>query len=285
MLHFQLFRIKVQEPTQRSFLFSNKPTTSELLVLAIKEKPSAELRKGYTWHIGNIFLLDDEGLYFALGRTANSIVELYDEERGDFTEEESETSPYTHVLLDVKFQFCAIATKLKLAPKPRGIAQQLEKLLNNTKIAREREILFNVSEIKDPEDFISLIRSAYAIYRFSMTFSLPNPFDVEQDFHAPMERLLREATGQKGKTSILGENLNSDVLEKLARSTAASGDDAEAKIKTGENQKPILKKLSGNPVAVEVESVATDEERRGLLSLIRDIYQKLRGDTEQKGDQ
>lgn len=74
MLHFQLFRIKVQEPAQKSFLFSNKPT-SELLVLAIKEKPSAELRKGYTWHIGNIFLLDDEGLYFALGRTANSIVE------------------------------------------------------------------------------------------------------------------------------------------------------------------------------------------------------------------
>lgn len=275
MLHFQLFRIKVQPPVQPSLLYPDQPSQI-ILKSAILEKPSAELRKNHTWHIGNISQIDQDGLYLALGRTTSSIVERYDLNKGDFIEEEFETAPYTHTFVDLKLGVCAIAAKSKLAPTIRGIAFKLGKLLDNSQIAKDREFKFEISEINDPEDFIGNLKKAYAIRKFAMTFTLPNPFDVNQDFQAPMEKLLKETSGEEGKTAISGPNLNPAPLVELARSAAASGNDADANMQLEENQKPMRKRLRGNPVTIDTEVLDSSKEKRGFFEKVRSLYNRVR---------
>lgn len=117
---------------------------------------------------------------------------------------------------------------------------------------------------------------AYAIRWFSTTFTRPNPFDVDKVFQAPMEKLLSEADGDKGKTSISGTSLDAGLLEKLTRSTAASGNNAQARIQFEEHAKPVLKQLKGNIVALEIENLDSTESKVGLLDRIRDIYHRIR---------
>jgi len=93
VIRFQLFRLRLfLEPT----LFIKDVKRDEVLRTIISERPSAELRKGYWWHIGNVKELDENGAYFALGRTTKSIVEQYDPETRNFVVDEHPESPYTH---------------------------------------------------------------------------------------------------------------------------------------------------------------------------------------------
>jgi len=280
MLQLQLFRVKVYPPTQSS-LFDAQFAPQEVLVEAIRAKPAAELRRGYTWHIGNVSELDPLGLYFALGRTTRSTIELYDEGSGNFLEAEFPTAPYTHVICDTALEVVGIARKSQLAPTAPGIARQFEKLLN-AGAADSTRARFEVGAISDPDEFIQQIREAYAVKRFALTFSLPNPFDVNKDFQEPMERLLRDAEGNRGRTSLSGEDLNADVLEDLARSAAATGNQAEAIIKRSENSKPVKRRLTGDVATISEEELATDEDRRSVLQEIRDLYGRIRGSFQQK---
>lgn len=100
MLTFYLFRAKVISPKQQ-ILFGDEKKPPEVLRSVLLSKPSKELRKGHVWHIGNVNELDEESIYFALGRTTTSIVERYDNVGQNFLEEDFETSPYTHAILDL----------------------------------------------------------------------------------------------------------------------------------------------------------------------------------------
>ena len=81
MLEFQMFRIKVY-PSPQGFLFEPPKTPSEILKDVILSLPSAELRKGMIWHIGNLSPIKEGGLYFRIGRTTKSTLEIY--ENGNF---------------------------------------------------------------------------------------------------------------------------------------------------------------------------------------------------------
>ena len=89
---------------------------------------------------------------------------------------------------------------------------------------------FEIDDIKDPEDFISQLANVYLISKFWMIVSRPNAFDAD-DFIKPLQQVLESANGEKAKAELKGENLDSEQLERLARSAAASGDDAAAWIK------------------------------------------------------
>ena len=117
MLEFQMFRIKVY-PSPQSLLFEPPKTPPEIIEDVILSLPSVELRKGMIWHIGNISTLEEGGLYFRIGRTTKSTLEIY--ENGNFEEQEFETAPYTHMVLDIRLELCAIAKKSKLSPKTTG---------------------------------------------------------------------------------------------------------------------------------------------------------------------
>jgi hypothetical protein len=125
-------------------------------------------------------------LYFRVGKTTRATNEIY--QSGNFLDEEYETSPYTHAVVDLELEVCAIAQKTRLSPTTKGIANQLGKLLNGSDIVRTQGVKVEVDDIPDPEGFISQLQKAYSISTFWITFSRPNPFDVNDHFIKPMER-------------------------------------------------------------------------------------------------
>lgn len=274
MLSFYLYRVKVISPKQK-MLFDGEKTSTEILKEVLLSKPSKELKKGFVWHIGNVTEINDAGIYFAIGRTTKSIVERYDEVDKNFVEEDFETSPYTHAILDLQYQVLAVASKSRLSPKAKGIAKQFERLANDSLIVKSLERKVEVAELNDPETFISHIQRAYSVVHFSMNFGEPNPWDVNEDFQKPMQSLLHEASGTRGRTSISGPDLDREIIEELTRATASTGNTAKAIVKSSKESKGVTKYLKANPVAINEEGLEKDGLHK-FISRVREAYLNIR---------
>ncbi|WP_369601631.1 hypothetical protein AAIA72_01200 [Hahella sp. SMD15-11] len=274
MANLYLFRIKVQKSGQ-GVLFGEEMEPSKFLIKVISSKPSAELREGYIWHIGNVVFIEDEGLLFAAGRTTKKSKELYDENEKNFLEVEDEESPFTYVYYDPKFGFLAIEPKSKLSPTVKGIARNVEKLFNRQDVVVNSGYRIEISEIWDPKDFLKHIHQAYAVVSFTVNFGKPNPFDVESDFHKPMEKYLEETGGRRGKATVQGIDLNRDRIEEVARSVASTGNNASAKMRMGEGQRPVTRHLEGDPVTIPIEE-EDREDKLSLLQKLREAYSRVR---------
>lgn len=273
---FYLYRLKIERSKEPGLFDDTSSSPSDIIRIAIEEKPSKEIRKGTIWHIGNIEQVGETGLFFAFGRVTKSIVEKYNEEDGNFSDEPEEQAPYTYVILDLEYQVCAVAHKSRIAPKVSQIASNLAKLLNETSKAKDNNLKLVMAEISDPHEFLEYIRNAHIIRKFDVEFSPPNPWDVEQDFQKPMENLLDETGGQKGKTTIQGESLEKDPIEKLASAAAATGNSASAQLKQEQNENFVTKKIGGNPTSLTTNEIATQDEKKSLLSKVIALYQSIR---------
>ena len=274
MANLYLFRVKVQK-VEQGVLFGQEMEPSKFVTEVISSKPSGELREGYIWHIGNVVFIGNEGLSFAAGRTTKKSKELYDENARNFLEVEDEESPFTYVYYDMKYGFLAIEPKSKLSPTVKGIARNMEKLLNRQDFVINSAYRIEISEIWDPEDFLKHIRQAYAVVGFTVHFGKPNPFDVEADFHRPMEKYLEETGGNKGRATVQGDDLDRDRIEEVTRSVASTGNDASARLRMKEGQRPVTRHLEGDPVTIPIE----EEDRADKLTLLdklRNAYIRVR---------
>lgn len=276
MLEFQLFRVRVYPSHQRD-LFTKDRSRPEMLRETIESLPSGEFRRGLKWHIGNIAAIDGSSLYFRLGRTSTATLEIFDEDEGGFVDQEFETAPYTHAIVDVELEVCAIAKKSRLSPSQSGIARQFARLLNESAKAKEFQAVFEIDEVKDPEDFVAHLREAYSISKFWVTFSRPNAFDADHDFVKPFQRMVESSNGEKGKAELQGENLDAGTLEAVTRSAAATGDNACAWLKPSKQSRRIKKQLRGSSVNTSQEDVADDMQRLTLMNRVRELYRKVRG--------
>lgn len=277
MALFYLYRLKIERSDTPSMFDDQTRQPGAVILSAIEEKPSQEIRKGQTWHIGNIQKVERDTVFFALGKVTKATHQFYDEEKGDFIEESLEEAPNTYVAVDLNLQICAVAQKSKIASQAGGIARNLAKLLSASHEAKTGRLAFTLSDIPDPDEFLELIKNAKRITEFEITLSPPNPWDVNRQFHRPMEEFIRAANGMQGKSSVRGDDLNAEVIEDLARSAASTGNKAEARIQSTEDEKPVLKKLDGNPVTVSAEELVTNEEKKDLFSKIREAYRRVRG--------
>lgn len=277
---FTLFRIKVAFPSQL-MMFGEQSSPPDIIKQAINEKPSKEIRKGNVWHIGNIEEVGKDGLFFALGREKKSIIDKYDSASGDFVDVEDEQAPYTYVFIDLKFQVCAISHKAKVSQNVSASAKNLANLLKETEIANANGYTFNLLEIQDTSEFLELISNAFAIKEFSISFSPPNPWDVEPDFQRPMQNLLQETGGVGGVTKINGDSLNNQILRKLTSSAAATGNKASAKIQEASDGRAVLKKLGGNPATVSTDRINTAQEKLDLMAQVRKFYLFIRNGGDQ----
>jgi hypothetical protein len=274
MRNLWLFRIKVIEVEQGA-LFRSKQSRSDFLRSLINRRPEGEIRKGYVWHIGNVSNLDNSSLFFAIGRTTKTSKELYDEKSGDFIAVEDEEAPFTNAFFDFGLGVLGIVPKARLSPSPKGVARNLEKLLNHQPEVADQGFRVEVVEIWDPEGFLQQIRQAYAVISFSVEFGKPNPFDVQKEFHEPMEKYLEASGGEAGKTTIRGENLDKDTVEDVTRSVASAGKNASARLRREFGQKPVVRHVKGDPMVVPAEDEELDN-RPGVIEKIREAYQRVR---------
>lgn len=249
-IEYSLFRVKFIKPVQRTF-FGREAyslTPSELLLDSIAGRPKAEIRPGHVWHIGNVTMFSKENGYFAIGRTTTATIEKFDETSGDFTEEEQETSPYTHCVFNAKIGIIGIAKKAALAPTTMGISTKLLMLLSKVPFIESANIEVQIPPIPDPNDFLAAIDKAWQVSKFSATFRGPNPFDADEHFQKPLAEYLNQANGDKGKAEIQGEDLNKEVVKEVAKSTAATGNKASARIRKSESSKQITVKMKEEPI-------------------------------------
>ena len=269
---YHLFRAKFIKSHQRN-LFDQNITASELMKSAINEKPSSELRKGYHWHIGNIHFFNNDTGYFAIGRTTTLSIEKFDETTGNFTEEETESSPYTYCVFDASIGLIGIAKKTNLAPTTQGIANKIEKLFSLTSGVIENNITVEIRPIPDPDGFICAINRAYRVLRFTATFRGPNPFDADEYFQKPLSTYAAVANASNGRTIIYGDDLNREVLTEVTKSSAATGNEASARIQTSQKQKPTTVNLKGNPIKRKFSEGSTPDF---ILSDLQHQYVKVR---------
>lgn len=275
MALFHIYRLKAIREAQ-GHLFHRDLDRRTFLTDLLSRKPSYELRSGYMWHIGNLQPIGEDGVMFAVGRTTTANKERYDEETGNFLQTSDEESPFTYVLYDKTFSVLAVTQKSKLAPTTKGIANSIEKLLNADPYTSERGVRIEVHQIPDPESFIKQLYSAYAVVAFTMQFGEPNPFDVEKDFHEPMERLLERTGGSNGSTKVAGTDLDRESLECLSRSVASVGNDASARIRRSAGDRPVLRHLKGDPAGFTVEDEAIQADTPSIFKKLRETYQRIR---------
>ena len=269
---YHLYRIKFIKPAQRK-LFPPELSASEIFKDALSEKPTMELRQNNVWHIGNIKYFNNLTGVFAIGRTTKTTIEKYDDLTGNFVEGQDDSSPYTFVIFDRSIGLIGIAKKTKVAPKTEAIARRIKGLFEKTNVVIEHDVEVRVDLIPDPKNFIEKIRSAYAIKRFKAHFTGPNPVDADELFQKPLSVYCQQMAGEQGTVEVVGNSLNEETVEVVAKSTASTGNTASAKIQTKRGSKPISVSLRGDVVKVTVKENQSEQE---ILEDIQATYYEVR---------
>ena len=272
-IEYSLFRAKFIKPKQ-SILFDSGMSPSDIFLSAIQDRPSAEIRAGYVWHIGNIQPFTKTLGYFAVGRTTNATIEKFDSQSKNFVVEELETSPYTHVVYDASIGILGIAKKASLAPTSKGIASKIELLFGQTHNVLKNEITVEVRPIPDPDGFLKAVAAAYRVSRFTASFRGPNPVDADALFQKPLAVYCSKVGGEKGKVQVQGTDLDREVVQEVARSSAATGNEASARIFKSASQKPITISMSGDPIKKKYDEDTHDTKK--VLHDMTGLYQKVR---------
>lgn len=246
----------------------------DIFLNSIQDKPEHTLSSGSEWHIGNVKLFDDFSGSFAVGRTTKKTVEKFDKESGDFIDELDDSAPYTIVIFDAKIGLIGIAKKSVLAPNASSIARRVKDLLSTTKTAIDFGADVRIDVIPDPEDFLDKLRGAYSIRKFRATFTGPNPVDADELFQKPLSVYAQNMGASSGTLEVTGEALNEEVAESVAKSTAATGNTASARVVPYKGNKPKNIKMKGDAVVVIVEEGATSAQ---VLKKMHEEYSRVRG--------
>lgn len=275
MYDFHLFRVKLLHPIQPTLFHPTIQSREDLLRQTIESLPSAELRRGSMWRVGNLQRIDDDGVFFRIGRSGKGTITVYHD--GKFADQEAELAPYTDCVVDTHLSVCAIAKKSRLAPSAVAIARQFARLLEQSQVFHEFRAEVEIAEIQDPGEFIAYLEQAHSIGLFWAILSRPNPFDADRDFVRPLQQCLAESDGERGKVELRGRALRAERLEELTRSVAATGDDAGARVRL-ENGAPFqTKRLRGNGVVIVVDDIDSLDALGNLLRNVRQAYRSIRG--------
>ena len=271
-LEYHLYRTKFIKPSQVD-LFVTDLSAREMLEAGLAERPSIELRQNNVWHIGNVEYLSEDSGRFAIGRTTLTTVEKFNEVTGNFTELVDDSGPYTFVYFDSKLGLLGIGKKAKVAADVKSIARKIQKLLSSTKLVKRNNIDVRVEFIRDPEGFLQKLFASYAIKRFKATFTGPNPIDADEIFQKPMSYYCQQLDAEQGSVTVIGEALDENAVAAVAKSTAATANDATAVIQQSRGERPVSISFKGDAKKVIVEH---DTDKREVLLAIQNTYKEVR---------
>lgn len=269
MPEFTLFRIRSSYKEQALIL---QFTPEQVIEHILNSSELVELRKNSRWRVGKPRELDNNSYYFKFGRHIKENKGKFKD--GDFTDEPEENARYTHVFLEGQYGVMAIAKNTNLSPNTETIAHRLRDYLNKCPFTIQHNLIFTIDSIKDPSDFIQRVKNAYAVTRFTFTFTKPNPFDRSPIVGFNQE-YAKEVNGN-GVNTVHGDSLNQDVIESVTNSVASTGDDASAKIAETQGAKGLwiyLKKTPPLVINIIEESLQLP---KSVLDHIMLIYRKNR---------
>jgi hypothetical protein len=274
MPRITLFRVQAYQGDSDRPLSSNP---SDLLRQVITAKPSVGTGKTTTWRVANIESIDDNWMYFRLGKTTTTKNEEF--KNGNFVELASDASPSTHSFVHFPLELLGITQKSAVASSIYTIARRFEELLNAAPETQQKRARFEVRVIRDPEGFIKALKSAAQVTKFWFNVSLPNAID-EDGFAEAASQFVEDTNAASGKIEVKGEELNVTVLESEARVAISLGNETSASVanEKGGPTHPIYSKRQNSADLPVDKKDLTDPARRnfvvgGLLAL----YKKVRG--------
>jgi hypothetical protein len=256
MLLFYLFRLRACHPA----------TPEAWIEGIIRDRPSAEIDEGEVWRIGNIDAVDGEGLMFVVGRGP-------DHESGDFDDVEDPNAPCTYALYDSEQGILSMALKPALSPSIREIVDNLRKLLNRHAGTDSDEVRIEIDAIIDPDGFIDHIMSADVVTEFTMQFDEHNCDSGDTS----MRKMLEATGGRSVQTTILGDDLDREALERLARSAATAGYDVSIRLCEAMGQSPIVRRMQGDPIDFLVKGEDIPNQAKTILNMARQIFSHIAG--------
>ena len=134
-----LCRVKVFKDKQAKLFELDDLSVQELLKQTIESKPRAILKRNVEWEIANIEEVDENAIYFRLGRTKNTVLGMKDKVSGDYQDEAAQINPNTSVLLDWKMELLMFIPNSDLC-QPDAFPKRLQELLNSCEFAKEKGI-------------------------------------------------------------------------------------------------------------------------------------------------
>lgn len=252
-------------------------TPEQIFRKAIEEKPNVALTSKSVWLIGNIVYLDKNKQIgtFNIGKKIVNQTPKYNDNSKDFEDKLEENSPNCKIYFNLEYGILGITNKTILSPNEFSLAEKLKSILENTNAVVKSFRNIEITKIKNPDSFISRIRSAYCIKKIGIHFSGSNPFDADENFHKPMSAYLDAISGEKGVTVVDGKSLNSETCAKMASSVAATGNDAYARLQDSSSDKIVTVSMSKNGVKLVIPADIQDDDKK-IINLMMEKYYKVR---------
>ncbi|WP_157265262.1 hypothetical protein [Azohydromonas aeria] len=269
-----LYRTKFIKPAQKG-LFDPQITPQAMFIEGIADRPSIESRRENVWRIGNIEYIDNTTGRFAIGRDARAAQEKFDKDSRNFVRQIEQTGPYTYVYFDSRIGLLGIAKKTKLASDVEAIADKIKKLLSVSPLVMQNQIDVRVDKILDPESFLKKIRSAHSIKKFTASFTGPNPIDADEIFQKPLAFYCQQVGGDHGSVTVQGASLNEDVVEAVAKSTAATANKASAIIKVAAQSRSTKVEFGEHAKKAFAE---VDEKMEDVMEAVLKAYREVQND-------
>lgn len=256
---YNLFRTKISFPIQGELFFPKDETPQTIFERCLKEQTSIKYRENHVWKAGNVHEINEDGGYFAFGKVSLSDLEVFDNEVQDFKKAIYTAGLHSIVVFSKKYELFAIQVNHKLGSTEKT-AEKLQSVLRKVNIVSDYNLFLTISKISDPQDFISKLRSAYAIKQLHATFTRPNPFDADEKFQKPSSELLLAVNGDDGKTVFRGTNLDVDAVEAISRSSVATGNTAKARILKKANTHLTTISTKGDPYSLSYDQKVVEPE-------------------------
>jgi hypothetical protein len=269
---FYLFRITLNESKQIQ-LYSDDRPRSEVLRTILSTHPRAPGWGGKTWEVGNAETIDSSALYFRLGRTSRRQFPVLNE-GGDFLDTDLDIAPYSHCLLDLDTQLLAMTFNQTLSASIASQGKALNSVLSSKLNDFPRFNSIEVRQLPDPQEFISKIRSAYAVSKFWVKVGKPNPFDPESHFVQPITQLNKEIGSDQARIALSGKELDKEIVERIANSASLIGSDGGATVRNPDNKRENVP-MKSTMLKFSVEFDTTKEGKLGVLRKISLIYKSL----------
>lgn len=261
-------------------MFASEREPAAVIFDSIMSTPTAQVRRGTEWHIAAPESLGDFSVGFQIGRVQSVNTPQFDDILKRFFESDSERAPYTWGVFDGATQTCGICRRSGVSLDPYEVGGKLQKLLNESGIPEKSNCSIVVDVVKDPENFIEIMRSAHQVRKFSFTTHFENAHDVQKLIQRPAQEFNDLVGADKTKVEVEGESLDKVILEDLTRSVASVGDDAAASIKSDEKSRAKRIFLKGTPLTIEINIQRIEELFSEARSAVSAAYRHLRREPE-----
>lgn len=281
-MELTLCRIHVHKNVQTTLSIEGfekyqRMTPEEILKEAVESRPTKVLRSEATWSIANVEEVDKSTISFKMGCVKKEEKGQKDDE-GNFIDVQDTTAPHTNVLLNWELEVCGIERKSELGDF-LSFPNRLKALLNNSSVAKNAEVEFNVDFILDPEDFVQWIEGCHRITKYAFTFSRSNIRDVDEDLQKPLAAIADHFNGRDNNVSLVNENgLEKTSILSTIGPLMSTGQKIWAKGCRFLGARLEKRDSSGSIAKVEVDTIESKESKEVAARRMTEEYRRIRYD-------